>query len=410
MLGLLLSLASPTLAANDSCSGCHSLQLRDSHAALACQACHAVGQTAAHTEGKAGARQACVTCHGPMAAIFDHAMATRAAEQHFVAATFGRHDPQFFAGNCTGCHVQSCADCHGSGHQTSRPDTEVCLHCHKGENVGWDYLGRAPREDSLRYQRGPKAQDDFYLAMRPDIHAEAGLVCADCHSMASLLLGEKSSKSCLDCHQPDPKVIEHGIPEHLAELECYACHSAWSPQEYGSFYLKMTDSPARDYFYLRQNPAGDTIKSAYLKLQEAPPLGLNDRGRLSPIRPRIGYFSQIVDGEPVGEENRRVVARWQAFFPHSIRRGTVMCEQCHDNPRRFLLEDPEKRIYRPDLDGLGLGSFWDRSGQTMEQGAFVPAEKVADLRRKSPAYIKAYIQKWQQFIQHVAPSSNVLAE
>lgn len=410
LIGLLLSLASPALADAKECLSCHPLKLTDRHGLLGCSACHAAEQNAAHAQGSSGARAACRRCHPQMAGILNHAMATRAPERDLVAATFGRHDPQFFSSNCTGCHVQGCNDCHGTGHQISRPANDICLQCHKGGKVGWDYLGRAPREDSLRYQRGPQAQGEFYLAMRPDIHAEAGMVCADCHTMSSLLAGKKSSKRCQDCHQPDLSVIEHGIPAHLTKLECYACHSAWSPQEYGSFYLRMIDTPARDFFYVRQNPASDTIKSAYLKLQEAPPLGLNSRGLLSPIRPLIGYYSNIVAGEPVGVENRLVIAGWQPFFPHTVRRGTVMCEQCHNNPRRFLLEAEEKRIYRPDLDGLGLSSFWNRSGQTMRQGAFVPPEKVEALRRKSPAYIKAYIQKWQKFINRVDPSSSSSSE
>jgi len=403
LVWLALAALDNPLSAAESCSDCHPVALAAPHAELACQACHAPDQATAHAQGGPGAAEACVGCHAEMAGIFQHDMATRAPERAFVAASFGQHDAQFFNQNCQGCHVSSCRDCHGSGHQVRRPDTATCLACHKGGAVGWDYLGRAPREDSLRYQRGPKAQGEHYLTMRPDVHAEAGLSCADCHSKRSLLTGRKSSHSCVDCHQPDPKIIEHSIAQHLEKLECYACHSAWSPQEYGSFYLQMIDSPARDYFYVRQNPRSDTIKSAYLKLQQEPPLGWNQRGRLSPMRPFIGYFSRIVAGEPEGEENRLVTASWQAFFPHTIRRGTAMCEGCHANPRRFLHEPPQERVYRPDLDGLKLESFWNQTGQQLRNGRFLNQDELAALESKSPAYIKAYIQKWQSFIQHVAP-------
>lgn len=404
-LVLLLASLIPAQAAEVNCRSCHPTTLTGLHGALACTACHGATEQAAHTAGPSGAQAACVVCHDQQSPILEQKMATRRAEKDFVAHSYGRRDANFYANNCSSCHLSSCNDCHGSGHNLQRPDTEVCLSCHKGAFVGWDYLGRAPREDSLRYQRGPQAQGEHYLLMRPDIHAERGMTCADCHTMASLAAGQTAAKSCEDCHSPDPDIIEHRIDAHLDKLECSACHSAWSPQEYGSFYLKMVDSPAREYFRVRQDPASDYVKSAYLKTQEAPPLGLNAQGKISPLRPFFMYYSEIVEGEPVGVENQRLLAAWQPFTPHTIRRATPLCDSCHNNPRRFLLEPKEERIYRPDLDGLGIDSFWNRSGQTVMGGAFLPAERVKQLQQKSPAYRRDYVEKWQEFLKHVDSSS-----
>lgn len=406
LLVLLPAVASQVTAQESSgCLSCHPVQVTGLHASLSCDQCHAASQAAAHQLGSAGARAGCGQCHPAEEPILRQQMAHRQAEKDYVAQRFADHDPRFFQANCNSCHLASCGDCHGSGHQLQRPSTETCLTCHKGSYVGWDYLGRAPREDSLRYQRGPVAQGEHYLLMRPDVHAERGMSCGDCHGMASLAAGESSAKTCLDCHSPDPQVIEHAIPAHLERLECSACHSAWSPQEYGTFYLRMIDSPARDYFRVRQQTDSEYLKSAYLKLQEAPPLGLNEREKISPLRPLISYYSEIVEGDPVGAENRLVAADWQAFFPHTVRRGTALCDQCHDNPRRFLLEAEASRIYQPDLDGLGLVSFWNRQGQQVLNGSFLPAERVAQLSRKSPEYTRAYVKKWQQLIQRVDASS-----
>ena len=157
------------------------------------------------------------------------------------------------------------------------------------------------------------------------------------------------------------------------------------------------------------------MKSAYLRKQDAPPLGINARGKVSPIRPEfVLYFSDICNDLPVGSwsgkgsetmENRLLAAEWRAFFPHTVRRGTVMCEGCHDNPRRYLMESPQDRIYQLQDDGMTLPSFWDRSGQKVANGDFLPAARYGQLNKKSIAYQRAYLEKWQSLIKHVENSS-----
>ena len=63
----------------------------------------------------------------------------------------------------------------------------------------------------------------------------------------------------------------------------------------------------------------------------------------------------------------------------TVRRGTVMCEGCHDNPRRFLLEPAAERIYQLQADGMTLPSFWDQSGQKVVNGSFLPAARYREL-------------------------------
>lgn len=394
-------------SAAENCTVCHRVTLKGIHANLSCLSCHesevkTLGNPAAAMNRSAG----CVRCHRGYGALFDHAMATRKSEKLFVERTIGKFDPGFYQKNCNSCHLSSCTDCHGgSGHNIAKPEDRSCFTCHKGYFVGTDYYGMAPREDSLRYQRGEIAYGETYLKMTPDVHAEAGIKCGACHSMKSLVAGKKSSKACLDCHKPSNKIIEHRISAHLEKMECYACHSAWTPQEYGTFYLRFADSPSQDYYRLRNN-AGNYVKSAYLRKQDSPPLGLNVRGKVSPIRPEfLLYFTDIKNDRPVGVENRLLAAEWKAFFPHTIRRGTVMCEGCHDSPRRFIMEPPGDRIYQLQADGMTLPSFWDRSGQKVTNGDFFPVSRNLQLKKKSPAYQRAYLEKWQNLIKHVENSS-----
>ena len=335
--------------------------------------------------------------------IFDQIMSTRSVEKAFVQKTIGKNDPNFFQANCESCHVKTCVDCHErDGDTLIRPTSSQCLDCHKGYFTGSGFYGRAPREDNLRYQRGKRVKGETFLKMLPDVHAQAGMECGDCHSMKSLMAGETSSKTCVDCHKADPAVIEHRIDAHRKNLECYACHSAWAAQEYGTFFIRFKDSSNKQYFRLR--PWGDKnyTKSGFLKKQDSSPLGINNRGKISPIRPQfIVYFTNIENNRPVGEENRLLAARWKAFSPHTIRRGTVMCDACHNNPKRFLLEKEEDRMYRLQKNGMSLASFWSQKGQTMGNGTFMTTERFEKMTSKSPEFKNAYVIKWKQLIKAV---------
>lgn len=220
--------------------------------------------------------------------------------------------------------------------------------------------------------------------------------------MQSLIRGERGGKRCTDCHKPSRKVLEHRIPAHLDKMECYACHSAWGAQEYGTFFIRFKGKDESRADFRLVTHSADYVKSAYLRKQDAPPLGINNAGRVSPIRPEfILYLTVLNDGKPVGEENRLLSAEWRAFFPHTIRRGSVMCDGCHNNPRRFVFEPKESRIYQIEKDGMGLESFWDRKGQTVVNGSFMSEERYRRMNEASPAYQRDYVQKWQKLIEGV---------
>jgi hypothetical protein len=211
-----------------------------------------------------------------------------------------------------------------------------------------------------------------------------------------------SVKGCRDCHaEVSPEVPEHAVTAHLEKMECYACHSAWASQEYGTFLIRpRTSEQARAFSVL--SSAGEWRRSAYLRRQDAPPLGLDRRGLVAPIRPQ---FVLLATDPQRGWENRLLADEWRAFFPHTIRRGTTTCSGCHDSPRRFLLESDGERIYRPDEDGLPLRSFWSQKGQTLVNGSFFPPDRFALMNRKSPEYVREHLKQWRQILDHAGPSS-----
>ena len=342
------------------------------------------------------ADQACLGCHPAARTVLSGPMATRAAERAFVQRAFHGEGPAFFDAACQGCHVSGCRDCHGDdAHLAGKPKDEACLRCHRGYFTGWEYHGRAPREDHPRYRRGPVAQGEPYLKMLPDLHAERGLGCSDCHRVHAATV-----KTCTDCHpRPSPTVPEHALHAHLEKMECWACHSAWAAQEYGTFLVRPRDERRQEPYSVL--PAwGPWRKSAYLRRQDAPPLGLDARGKVAPVRPQFILFASDERGD-----NRLLAAEWKAFFPHTVRRGTVACGGCHDQPRRFLLEADQDRLYELEKDGLALRSFWSRAGQTVVNGAFFPEERHALMNRKTPAYVREHLRQWQNLLRTAEPRS-----
>lgn len=352
---------------------------------------------------RAYADTACVRCHRAARGVLTGVMATREHEHAFARRALGAEGEAFFSASCAGCHVTGCASCHGRGERfVARPPDATCLACHKGYWVGWDYHGHGVREDHERYQRGAGHDGLQALSMSPDIHAERGMTCADCHSMRSLQEGRRTGKTCRDCHpNPSPRVPEHAIAAHLRTMECWACHSAWASQEYGTFIVRPRTPEQRQAF--APLPAwGEWRKSAVLHRQDAPPLGLDARGLVSPIRPEFQLFAT----DPArGWENRLLAAEWKPFVPHTTRPGTTPCLGCHDTPRRFLLEKDADRLYRPDEDGLPLRSFWAREGQTVRGGGFFPADRYARMNRRSPTFVREHLKQWQDILDHVGRSS-----
>lgn len=345
---------------------------------------------------------ACLSCHPSAAAVLAGPMATRAAEKAFARRAFGTQGERFFAESCGGCHVAGCDDCHGASPHAGAPmKSDACTRCHKSYFVGWDFLGRAPREDHERYRRGPVADGEPFLKMLPDVHAERGMSCASCHTMRSLQEGRLAAKTCRECHPtPSREVPEHSFAAHLDKMECESCHAAWAPQEYGTFLVRPAAGQAEAFAALRE--LGPWRKSAYLKSQDAPPLGLNGRGRVAPIRPQFVLFATDASRS---WDNRLLAAEWKAFVPHTVRRGTVTCSGCHDSPRRFLLERDDARLYELEKDGLPLRSFFRREQQTVVNGAFLPEERHEAMNRKTPEYVRQYLRQWQKLIDHDVPRS-----
>ena len=303
---------------------------------------------------------ACLACHTSARGVLSGPMATRASEKRFARRAFGAEGDRFFAQSCAGCHVAGCDDCHGARpHAGARLTTDACTRCHKGYFVGWDYLGRAPREDHARYQRGAVSDGEAFLKMRPDVHAERGMTCADCHTMRSLQEGRRAAKTCRECHPSVSRAVpEHSFAAHLDRMECEACHAAWAPQEYGTF-LVRTRTADQEEAFSPLRAWGPWRKSAYLKRQDAPPSGRNERGQgrsdpaaVRPVRhrhepglgespPGGGVAGLRSPHHPPGHRHVQRVPRLPPPLPAGAGRGAALRAR-EGRPRAALLLEPRE--------------------------------------------------------------------
>lgn len=358
-----------------------------------------------HT-GKTTDPGACLGCHSSHSGILEGPMARRNEEKKWTFKAFGKLAPRFFEERCKGCHVQGCLDCHApkkGTHGVALPGIEACLKCHSGYFTGAEYAGLAPRDDHERYQRGPKLGGQHYLRMLPDVHFEKGLSCNACHTMGGHKSGRTRVKTCAECHpNPSPKVIEHQIPAHKEKLECFTCHASWAVQEYGTFLIEVTDKDRAEPFLKIRDLGGGWFKGSYLKEYGPPPIGLNAKGRYSPIRPEFIFFHTKVGPNGVeGKENALLGAFWKAFFPHTVQRATVLCPSCHEDPKRFVHANPDNEVYNLKNDGLPLASFSQAEGQVVVNGTFVgeAALKKRILLEGTHPYATLLVKKWAEILK-----------
>jgi hypothetical protein len=207
------------------------------------------------------------------------------------------------------------------------------------------------------------------------------------------------AKACLSCHPYSSEIIDHRIENHK-NLDCAACHAAWAPNEYGIYFVKLTDKIKAAQF---QNikKIGEYAVSALFVFNEPVILGKDAENRYTPIRPLITFFSDTGGSA----ENVMLSDVWKPFYPHTVRRETVTCEGCHNNRRKYLLEKDEDRIFLLEKDGLSIRSFHNSRYFSVENGAFVTEEEYLRFSARNAQYAKWYIKKIEQMKAAVKPEA-----
>ena len=141
---------------------------------------------------------------------------------------------------------------------------------------------------------------------------------------------------------------------HMKKLECYACHATWAPQCFGCHIKYDRRKTGTDWIITSKNPDSQSGRQTITKTHgniamenrsflrwEDPMLGVNFRGRVSPLVPGCQVFYTYVDEKGVlktvnrhyttsSGHNSATLAPEQ---PHSISPVARTCENCHTSPK-----------------------------------------------------------------------------
>jgi hypothetical protein len=206
--------------------------------------------------------------------------------------------------------------------------------------------------------------------------------------------------------------VSHRIPEHILKMECHSCHALWSYQDFG-FHLMREDRA--DYekwgpLWIQNDPQVQSLLQRNLPLKreqwtapsardylsgavrpgiwyggysyrrfESPIFGINERGKTSAFRPLHQFVVSHLDERgkvlmdsaiPRTGEGRAGLG-FNPYAPHTIRKETLRCEGCHENPRALglgnrLFTGVDKKqiclsvpLTQPRKDGLSFDFEWE---------------------------------------------------
>lgn len=136
-----------------------------------------------------------------------------------------------------------------------------------------------------------------------------------------------------------------GTPEHTIagheRMECYACHSRTVAQCYGCHTRYDQSRHGRDFIKGVKTPGAFSETEDYRRLYPFP-LGVNQRGKISPVTPGCQTFvtvadqaGRIVKREYVSEYKGKKQLRFAPFYSHNTGSKAVGCAECHGNPAFF---------------------------------------------------------------------------
>ncbi len=261
---------------------------------------------------------------------------------------------------CAACHLKYAAGELISHEFVRTPPDRLCLHCHYGNRVGFDYYGLfehdypyAFRSPLIEGEPPPRPWGVEYHEMNPDLHLKAGLACTDCHTGRELMAGAPGPR-CQDCH---PKLSPaYHKPSVLAGARCSACHAVWSFQdreyhlilhfdpdweEWAEFYVQGSSEVEETFLLffetgmaqarMRDKISGKVREGIWFlgfrarRFAEVP-LGYDEKGRVSVLRPILDLHLSLAREDEIPFDN---------FYPEK------------------LAKDPEKRFlpYAPHTIG-----------------------------------------------------------
>jgi len=323
-------------------------------------------------------------------------------------------DGDYRGEGCAACHVlyaldglSSSADRsavrsepgHPERHQLSaNPPVQTCTSCHYGDaSVGLNFRGLAqlppgaPGGPEIPGTTRQLLNRQFYLQdpsiNPPDIHAERGMACIDCHTLNDVMgdgklygaMEQQVEISCSDCHGTfkeratlttqrgtpltnlrleDGRVILTGkvdgrerevrqvvdvldpaSPHHVAgalpamtsaheKLECYACHAAWNPNFLGFHYDRNASLTQLDLLTGERTRGRVTTQEKVFATWKSFFAGLDEHGRIAPY---LTGFSSM--GSYTDEKGERLLDQVMPRTAAGLSGMTMIHHQVHTTRR-----------------------------------------------------------------------------
>lgn len=276
-----------------------------------------------------------------------------------------REDVHFERGmQCVDCHTS--IDVHGDGNIYPATVYQVeitCYDCHgTPEKYPWELSVGYGTPVTLEGNRGifEDGAREYLLTSRGNIKSnwikqeeKAYVVSKYTGKRHEIpLLKEITSRNAFKTQQG--KVAMSTIQQHIEKLECYACHATWAPQCFGCHMqydrrVKGTDwigtSKKVNTTTGRQiitKDFGDlSLENRSFMRWESPLLGINVRGKVSPLAPGCQVFYTFRDekGEMKALNKHYTTSTGHnsptlaPINPHATSLVARTCEDCHTNPK-----------------------------------------------------------------------------
>jgi len=201
------------------------------------------------------------------------------------------------------------------------------------------------------------------------------------------------------------------IPQHIEKMECYTCHSLWAPQCFGCHINYDMRKKGTDWILSAKNRDKHTGKQKVTKTKgniaeenrsfmrwESPILGLNFKGKVSPLMPGCQVVWTFTDEDGTVVELNKIAKTSDGYpaptlaplQPHANSAVARTCEDCHTNPK-----------------SIGYGYAKSRSAEILEgdKAVFIDMSKgdlgdIEDSKTAKPQIPKVpdFPYSWDQLV------------
>ncbi len=367
------------------CSRCHLYNQRPSGPSAhggGCSSCHVMRNEAGRYQGKdlalsqsregygqkhrlttAIPTSQCLRCHNRSGRIGLTFTGLMESDQYGTPYQKGNLNPTRLSNDRFVLHLTSdihfekglhCIDCHtareimGDGQIYSRMFQQVEIRCRDCHGTEQEF----PRPYRLRSEKDPALWASAYMKGPPLKVGDELLSTSRGHYLINVrrepqgwfLYGKVDGK------RHPLKIITkqppHSLPGHSSQrLECFSCHSRWTPQCYGCHDYRKNGERQLDSMTGVASPGRWQETRDYYRFED-PPLGINHRNKVSPFIPGCQVLMTVLDSnnQPLPGWDRAVHRRADfsgivsgPINPHSTRKEVRSCPDCHNNPKTLGL-------------------------------------------------------------------------